>query len=143
MNDYDHYEPQLPTVVAPTVPSGVETELRRFNRARFANDPVSSTVHRISEWSSKKALEASAARFVALKTAADNFNAAAQSIGAVQETMMTLQVQRELTRLRHEFALQRQITALHQEWNQDKERLHTAQREAITAHHGVEASLRF
>ena len=143
MNDEYGYVPQLPAVMAPTAPSGVEIELRRLKRARFANDPISSTIHRVSEWSSRKALEATAKRFTALKTATDNFTAAAQSMGAMQDTVETLQIQRELSRLRHEFGLQHAITQLHIEFNQDKEILHTAQRAAITAQHGVEAAVRF
>jgi hypothetical protein len=143
MDDHDAYIPQLPSIPVPAARHGLELELRRLNRARYTNNPISSVSHRIAEWSSKKALDSSARKLASLKTATDNCAAAIESMGELREAAMRSQVQQELTQLRHDFAVQRAISHLHLEFNQDREQLHIAQRAALTAHHGVEAAARF
>lgn len=143
MSVNDHYVPQAPALMIPTARSGVESELSELERARQTRNPISSVAHRIGAWSSKKALEASARKFGALKEATDKFTAAARSRVEAREVVMMCQAQQELLQLRHEFAIQQTIMDLHIAFNERKERLHAGQRGALIAHNGVEAAGKF
>jgi hypothetical protein len=142
-DDDDIYIPRLPTLMPPAAPNGLEGEQRRLNRARTIRGPLSSMLHRLGERSSRKALESTARRFVALEDVTLKFIGAVEAMGEAREVSLKYQVQGELARLRHDFAVQHAITALHIAWNLNNEALHKAQRAAITARNGADAAIEF